>query len=399
MTLKKPTVVLGVTGGIAAYKSAEIVSRLRKAGVEVYVIMTKNATEFVSPLTFETLSNRPVCVDMFNREAPWEVEHISLAKRADVFVVAPATANILAKLAHGIADDMLSTTLLATTAPVLIAPAMNERMWENAATKENVEKLTARGMHFIGPGKGWLAEGIIGYGRMEEPDAIVDKTLDLLCPVKDLLGKRVLVTAGPTQEAIDPVRYISNHSSGKMGFAIAEAARRRGAEVIVVHGPVSVAMPRFVQCVAVTTTQQMHDALVERFDDCDLLIKCAAPADYRAAQAQDQKIKKTDSENLSLSLVPTIDILSSLAKRKKKQVVVGFAAETRDIGAYARDKLVRKNLDMIVANDVTQQGAGFGVDTNIVTIYKRDGTSKHHPKAKKSEIAAFVLDEAVTLFE
>ena len=391
------TVVLGVTGGIAAYKSVDLVSRLRKRGVEVYVIMTQNSTEFVAPLSFETISNHPVACDMFNRETPWEVEHISLAKRADLFLVAPATANFLAKYANGLADDMLSTTILATRAPVLIAPAMNERMWENPITQKNVAALRITGCHFIGPAKGWLAEGIEGVGRMEEPEAIVDKALDLLCQPKDLLGKKVLVTAGPTQESIDPVRYISNRSSGKMGFAIAEQARRRGADVTVVHGPVSIPLPRFAKCVAVETTQQMHDALMAEFEDCDLLIKCAAPADYRVEMVRQQKIKKTENGDLSLEMVPTVDILTEIGKKKTHQVVVGFAAETQDVAGYAQDKLARKNLDMIVANDVTQPGAGFSVDTNIVTIYKKDGTSKFHPIATKAEIAGFVLDEAITL--
>ena len=394
----KPTVVLGITGGIAAYKGVDIVSRLRKQGVEVYVIMTKNATEFVAPLSFETLSNHPVSVDMFDRETPWEVEHISLAKRADLFLIAPASANFLAKYANGLADDMLSTTILATKAPVLIAPAMNENMWENPITQRNVQTLCDLGVQFIGPAKGWLAEGIEGWGRMEEPETIVDKALDLLHQPKDLLGKHVLVTAGPTQESIDPIRYISNRSSGKMGFAIALQARRRGADVTVVHGPVSIPKPRFIKCIEVQTTQQMHDALMAEFENCDLLVKCAAPADYRVEMVQQQKIKKTENKELSLEMVPTVDILNEVGKKKTHQVVVGFAAETQDVAAYALDKLHRKNLDMIVANDVTQQGAGFSVDTNIVTIYKKDGTSKFHPMASKAEIASFVLDEAKTLF-
>jgi phosphopantothenoylcysteine decarboxylase/phosphopantothenate--cysteine ligase len=395
--VKKPTVVLGVTGGIAAYKSADIVSRLRKRGVEVYVVMTKNAAAFVAPLTFETMSNHPVAVDMFKRETPWEVEHIALAKRADLFLIAPATANVIAKYANGIADDMLTTTLLATEAPVLIAPAMNTRMWENAATRENVARLAARGVSFIGPAKGWLAEGMEGYGRMEEPEVVVERAMDLLHPIKDLAGKRVLVSAGPTREAIDPVRYISNHSSGKMGFAIARAARRRGAEVTVVHGPVSVPVPHFVRAVAVTTTQEMHDALAAEFGACDLLIKCAAPADFRPHGAKDQKIKKDGRDDMMLRLEPTVDILSALGAKKTNQIVVGFAAETQNVTAYAQDKLKRKNLDMIVANDVTQPGAGFGVDTNIVTVFRGDGMSKHYPQASKDAVADFVLDEAVTL--
>ncbi len=396
--MDKPTVVLGVTGGIAAYKSAHIVSGLVKQGVDVLVIMTKAATQFVAPLTFETLSNHPVVVDMFDRRAPWEVEHISLAKRADVFLVAPATADLLAKYACGIADDMLTTTLLATTAPVLMAPAMNEKMWENPRTQRNVRMLADMDVHFIGPASGYLACGDIGLGRLEDPDAIVEKTMDLLHPVKDYEGKRVLVTAGPTREPLDPVRFISNRSSGKMGFAVAMQARRRGAVVTVIHGPVGIPLPRFVKCIAVNTTREMHDALMAEFENCDVLIKCAAPADYRVQSVRQQKIKKSENDQVTLDLLPTVDILTEVAKRKKHQIVVGFAAETQDINAYAQEKLKRKDLDMIVANDVTQRGAGFSVDTNIVTAFKRDGTSKYHPLAKKSEIATFVLTETATLF-
>jgi phosphopantothenoylcysteine decarboxylase / phosphopantothenate---cysteine ligase len=359
--------------------------------------MTQNATEFVAPLSFETLSNHPVVVGMFGRATPWEVEHISLAKRADLFLVAPATANFLAKYANGLADDMLSTTILATKAPVLIAPAMNENMWENPITQKNVAALRIMGTSFIGPAKGWLAEGIEGVGRMEEPATIVEKVLDMLQKPKDFLGKRVLVTAGPTQEPIDPVRYISNRSSGKMGFAIADMARRRGADVTVVHGPVGIPLPKFVKYVGVETTQQMYDALMAEFDSCDLLIKCAAPADYRVELVLDQKIKKREHQELSLEMVPTVDILTEIGKRKTHQIVVGFAAETQAVESYAKDKLFRKNLDMIVANDVSMPGAGFAVDTNIVTVYKKDGTSKFHPLASKAEIAAFVLDQVATL--
>lgn len=397
--MAKQTVVLGVTGGIAAYKSAEIVSRLVKANVDVYVIMTQHATEFVAPLTFETLSNHPVCVDMFQRETPWEVEHIALAKRADVFLVAPATANVIAKYAGGIADDMLTTTLLATKAPVLLAPAMNENMWENPITQRNMQLLReVAGVHVVGPAAGRLACGDIGYGRMEEPAVIVEAVQNLLYARKDYAGKRLIVTAGPTREAIDPVRYISNHSSGKMGFAVAQMAKRRGAEVTLIHGPVSLTPPYGVHCVEVETTEQMMHALLERLDACDMLVKCAAPADFRAAYPSDHKIKKTQNAALTLDLIANPDILAAVAEHKKHQVIVGFAAETHEVGRYAMDKLARKKLDMIVANDVTQAGAGFGTDTNIVTIYKKDGTQKEHPLASKEEIASFVLDQALPLF-
>lgn len=396
--MKNKTVVLGVTGGIAAYKSAEIVSRLRKAGIDVYVVMSRGACNFITPLTMETMSNHPVATEMFHEKTHWEVEHISLAQKADVFVVAPATAHVIAKYAHGLADDMLSTTLLATTAPVLLAPAMNENMWAHPATQANMALLRQRGVHVVGPASGLLACGVTGPGRMEEPDVIVDAILDLLETKKDYAGKRVMVTAGPTREAIDPVRYVSNRSSGKMGVSLALQARRRGAEVILVHGPMEVAPPRWVTCVPVETTEQMCQAILQRLDDCDMLIKCAAPADFKAAYPSDQKIKKAGKENLTLDMIPTPDILTAVSQAKKGQVVIGFAAETQDVSAYAKDKMQRKGLDMIVANDVTLPGAGFGVDTNIVTVHKKDGTVYQHPLASKDQIASFVLDQGITLF-
>lgn len=386
-------VVLGVTGGIAAYKSAEIASQLKKQGHDVYVIMTKHATEFIAPLTFETLTNHPVVVDMFTRETPWEVEHIALAKRADVFLVAPASANFLGKYANGIADDMLTTTVLATKAPVVLAPAMNTNMWSNAIVQKNVEALKSFGVSMVGPGSGFLACGDLGQGRMSEPEEIVEAVHDALAQ-KDLNGKRILVTAGPTRETVDPVRYITNHSSGKMGFAIARAAKRRGAAVTLIHGPVALPLPYGVEECAVISTQDMLEAVQDRFLDCDLLIMAAAPADFTMQEQSNRKIKKVDGQPMVWQLKQTQDILGALSSKRNGQVVVGFAAETNDVQSYAMDKLQRKRLNMIVANDVTQKGAGFGADTNIVTVVHEDGRICPHDIAPKEEIADFILDQA-----
>lgn len=386
-------VVLGVTGGIAAYKSAEIASQLKKQGHNVYVIMTKHATEFIAPLTFETLTNHPVVVDMFTRETPWEVEHIALAKRADVFLVAPASANFLGKYANGIADDMLTTTVLATKAPVVLAPAMNTNMWSNAIVQKNVEALKSFGVSMVGPGSGYLACGDLGQGRMSEPEEIVEAVHDALAQ-KDLNGKRILVTAGPTRETVDPVRYITNHSSGKMGFAIARAAKRRGAAVTLIHGPVALPLPYGVEECAVISTQDMLEAVQDRFLDCDLLIMAAAPADFTMQEQSNRKIKKVDGQPMVWQLKQTQDILGALSSKRNGQVVVGFAAETNDVQSYAMDKLQRKRLNMIVANDVTQKGAGFGTDTNIVTVVHEDGRICPHDIAPKEEIADFILDQA-----
>lgn len=386
-------VVLGVTGGIAAYKSAEIASQLKKQGHDVYVIMTKHATEFIAPLTFETLTNHPVVVDMFTRETPWEVEHIALAKRADVFLVAPASANFLGKYANGIADDMLTTTVLATKAPVVLAPAMNTNMWSNAIVQKNVEALKSFGVSMVGPGSGYLACGDLGQGRMSEPEEIAEAVHDALAQ-KDLNGKRILVTAGPTRETVDPVRYITNHSSGKMGFAIARAAKRRGAAVTLIHGPVALPLPYGVEECAVISTQDMLEAVQDRFLDCDLLIMAAAPADFTMQEQSNRKIKKVDGQPMVWQLKQTQDILGALSSKRNGQVVVGFAAETNDVQSYAMDKLQRKRLNMIVANDVTQKGAGFGTDTNIVTVVHEDGRICPHDIAPKEEIADFILDQA-----
>ena len=398
MPLQGKNVVLGVTGGIAAYKACELTSRLRKAGAQVYVIMTKNACQFVAPLTFETLSNHAVVTDTFARPDTWEVEHIALAKRADVFVIAPATANILAKMAHGIADDMLSTTVLATKAPVLAAPAMNTGMWENIATRENVEILRRRGIRFVGPEGGFLACGDTGAGRMSEPKEIFDEIENILNPKRDLEGLRVLVTAGPTQEKIDPVRYITNRSSGKMGYAIADAAAKRGAKVTLVTGPVNLSVPDGVEAVRILSTQDLYDAMTARCPEMDIVIQAAAPADFTPAAVADQKIKKQGDGDLTLTLRQTPDVAAQVGRLKRPgQVLVGFAAETNDVLENAQGKLQKKNLDMIVANDVTAPGAGFDVDTNIVSFVTRD-KQETLPCLPKTQVAEELLDRANMIY-
>ena len=396
---RKKTVVLGVTGGIAAYKAADIVSRFAKEDVEVYVILTAHATEFVRPLTFETLSAHPVAVDMFTRTAAFEVEHISWAQRADLFLIAPATANLMAKLAYGIADDMLTTTVLATKAPILLAPAMNEGMWTNPATVRNAEILKQRGVHFIGPAKGHLACGDEGEGRMEDPARIVERSMQLLNEKQDYAGKKVLITAGPTREPIDPVRYISNRSSGKMGIALARQALRRGAEVTIIHGPISAPLPPDATCVPVETTAQMRDAVLEYLPWCDVLLKAAAPSDFRAREVYPFKVKKTQNELNEVQLIQNPDILAEAAEHKRAgQIIVGFAAETNELLAHASEKLKQKKLDLMVANDVTRPGAGFETETNIVTILRKDGTIQELALAHKNTIADAVLDETATMW-
>ena len=394
--MTKKNVVLGVTGSIAAYKACDIVSRLRKQGVDVHVILTRAGAEIVTPLALETMSANPVVVDMFHRENPWEVEHISLAKRADVFLVAPATANFLGKAAHGIADDMLTTTILATRAQVLVAPAMNVNMYENPVVQENIALLKKRGWHFIEPDAGLLACGDVGKGRLAEPETIVAAAMELLYPRRDLAGKHVLVSAGPTQERIDPVRYITNRSSGKMGYAIAEAAAARGARVTLVSGPVTLPVPEGVERVNVISSQDMFEAVHAAFDSCDGLIMAAAPADFTPAAFAEQKIKKNGREGMTLELAATRDILKSIGERKRQQRVMGFAAETEHLAENAAKKLEAKNLDMIAANDVTAAGAGFAVDTNAVTLYKRDGSSEQSGTMPKRALADWLLDR---LFE
>lgn len=395
--MKKPCVVLGVTGGIAVYKACELLRLLQKRGIDVFVVMTQNACRFVAPLTFETLSGHPVAVDTFDRPQTWEVEHIALAKRADLFLIAPATANIMGKMACGIADDMLSTTVMATRAPVLVAPAMNTGMWENAAVQQNVKTLRARGVEIVAPVSGHLACGDNGAGKLEDVAVIAERACELLFAKRDMEGLRVMVTAGPSREALDPVRYISNRSSGKMGYAIAQAAQKRGAEVTLLSGPVAIEAPRGVKLVPFTTTQELLDRASELAQEQDLLIQAAAPADYRAKEIAPQKIKKQGGEPMTFTLVENPDVAATLGKAKRSgQVFVGFAAETNDVLAHARDKLARKNLDMIVANDVTRPGAGFDVDTNIVTLITKDG-QEALPMMSKAEVAQRILDRALAL--
>lgn len=395
--MKKPCVVLGVTGGIAVYKACELLRLLQKRGIDVFVVMTQNACRFVAPLTFETLSGHPVAVDTFDRPQTWEVEHIALAKRADLFLIAPATANIMGKMACGIADDMLSTTVMATRAPVLVAPAMNTGMWENAAVQQNVKTLQARGVEIVAPVSGHLACGDNGAGKLEDVAVIAERACELLFAKKDMEGLRVMVTAGPSREALDPVRYISNRSSGKMGYAIAQAAQKRGAEVTLLSGPVAIEAPQGVKLVPFTTTQELLDRASELAQEQDLLIQAAAPADYRAKEIAPQKIKKQGGEPMTFTLVENPDVAATLGKAKRSgQVFVGFAAETNDVLAHARDKLARKNLDMIVANDVTRPGAGFDVDTNIVTLITKDG-QEALPMMSKAEVAQRILDRALAL--
>lgn len=395
--MKKPCVVLGVTGGIAVYKACELLRLLQKRGIDVFVVMTQNACRFVAPLTFETLSGHPVAVDTFDRPQTWEVEHIALAKRADLFLIAPATANIMGKMACGIADDMLSTTVMATRAPVLVAPAMNTGMWENAAVQQNVKMLRARGVEIVVPVSGHLACGDSGAGKLEDVAVIAERACELLFAKKDMEGLRVMVTAGPSREALDPVRYISNRSSGKMGYAIAQAAQKRGAEVTLLSGPVAIEVPQGVKLVPFTTTQELLDRASELAREQDLLIQAAAPADYRAKEVAPQKIKKQGGEPMTFTLVENPDVAATLGKAKRRgQVFVGFAAETNDVLAHAKDKLARKNLDMIVANDVTRPGAGFDVDTNIVTLITKDG-QEALPMMSKAEVAQRILDRALAL--
>ena len=395
--MKKPCVVLGVTGGIAVYKACELLRLLQKRGIDVFVVMTQNACRFVAPLTFETLSGHPVAVDTFDRPQTWEVEHIALAKRADLFLIAPATANIMGKMACGIADDMLSTTVMATRAPVLVAPAMNTGMWENAAVQQNVKTLRARGVEIVAPVSGHLACGDSGAGKLEDVEVIAERACELLFAKKDMEGLRVMVTAGPSREALDPVRYISNRSSGKMGYAIAQAAQKRGAEVTLLSGPVAIEAPQGVKLVPFTTTQELLDRASELAQEQDLLIQAAAPADYRAKEVAPQKIKKQGGEPMTFTLVENPDVAATLGKAKRSgQVFVGFAAETNDVLAHAKDKLARKNLDMIVANDVTRPGAGFDVDTNIVTLITKDG-QEALPMMSKAEVAQRILDRALAL--
>lgn len=387
-------VVMGVTGSIAAYKACDIISALRKSGVDVQVILTHAGAEIITPLTLETISGNRVVKDMFDSDRHFEVEHISLAKLADLFLVAPATANFIGKMASGIADDMLTTTVMATTAPVMIAPAMNTNMYLDAATQANIETLKRRGCEFIAPATGHLACGDEGIGKLAAVEDIVRAVLDKLNVKRDLEGKRVLVTAGPTREAIDPVRYITNRSSGKMGYAIAEAAAERGADVTLISGPVSLRTPDGVKRVDIVSSDELCDSVIERFPGCDILVMAAAPADFTPAEFSSEKIKK-GGDNLTLNLRATRDILKTIAPLKSNQKVMGFAAETHNVENNAIEKLKRKKLDFIAANDVTAEGAGFGTDTNIITLYGADGSREHSGMVTKREAADWLLDRLV----
>jgi len=389
-------IVLGVSGGIAAYKAVELLRLYVKAGAKVFVIMTESARQFVSPLTFQTLSGNPVHTDLFNLYEEKEIGHISLADRADLFVVAPATANVVGKVASGIADDMLTTTIMATRAPVLFVPAMNVNMWENPLYRQNEEKLRGLGYHFMEPAIGSLACGWEGKGKLPEPRAIREESERILGP-HDLAGETVLITAGPTREELDPVRYLSNYSSGKMGYAIARAARNRGARVLLVSGPTGLAAPCGVEFHPVVSAEQMHKAVMERVEGAGIVIKAAAVADYRPAEGAREKIKKGQTDELVLRLRRNPDILADLGRVKGERTLVGFAAETTDLIENARKKLAEKNLDLIVANDVTQEGAGFDVDTNIVRLLFRDGTVEELPRLSKDEVARRLLDRIVEM--
>ena len=385
------TILLGVTGGIAAYKAAALASALVKLHASVEVVMTRNATQFITPLTFEQLTGNRTMVDTFDRNFSHQVEHIALADRTDLVIVAPATANVCAKLAHGLADDMLTTTVLACPCPKLIAPAMNTKMYENPVTQDNLDLLRRYGWEVIAPASGRLACGAVGPGKMPEPDTLVQHILRVLALPHDLAGRRVLVTAGPTQESLDPVRYLTNHSTGKMGYALARAAAMRGADVTLIHGETALQPVKFTTDVPVTTAQQMYEAVTSRFDATDVLIMAAAVADYRPAAVANDKIKKKDGD-MSIPLERTPDILGTIGPKKTHQFLCGFSMETRDLVENSSAKLTKKNLDMVVANNLKVAGAGFGVDTNVVTLITPDGT-RELPLMSKADVADAILDE------
>ncbi len=396
MMLTNKTVLLGVTGGIAAYKAAYLASALVKLHANVEVIMTEHATRFIAPLTFEQLTGRRCMVDTFDRNFSHQVEHIALADRTDLVLIAPATANVCAKLAHGLADDMLTTTVLACTCPKLIAPAMNTHMFENPVTQDNLDILRRYGWEVIAPGSGHLACGAVGPGRMPEPQELVEHILRSIALPHDLNGKQVLVTAGPTQEALDPVRYLTNHSTGKMGYAIAKMAMLRGAQVTLVSGPTALPRPPFVEVVDVVSAQDMFEAVSQRQEQSDLIFKAAAVADYTPTGYSDDKIKKKDSD-LSIPLQRTRDILQYLGDhRREGQVICGFSMETRDMVENSTAKLEKKHVDMICANNLKVAGAGFGTDTNVITLITRDGITEL-PLMSKEEAAGRIIDQALKL--
>jgi phosphopantothenoylcysteine decarboxylase/phosphopantothenate--cysteine ligase len=395
--LKEQKVLVGVTGGIAAYKAAEIVRLLSKSHAQVYVAMTKSATEFITPLTLQSLSSNPVHLELFEEPKLWNVEHIALAENATAVIVAPATANILAKMATGLADDFLSTVLLATRAPIFVAPAMNHAMYHHPATQANLALLKARGVQVIGPGTGFQACGTEGEGRMSEPVEIVESVTRFFTRSSCLKGKKALVTAGGTQEPLDPVRYLGNRSSGRMGYAVAQALQEAGAETILVSAPTELPVPQGVTRIPVQTALEMYDTVLGLFPEMDIVIKAAAVADYRPLVEAEQKIKKTGTSCI-VELVPNPDILAELGRQKKSQVLVGFAAETENVLANATQKMQKKNVDLLVANDVTKPGAGFGSLTNIVSFLFPDGRRIDLPQKSKLEVAQDLVREIAVLF-
>ena len=398
MNLKGKCVVLGVTGSIAAYKMADVTSQLRKDGADVHVILTKNATNFITPQTFETLSGNRCVVDQFDRDYKYEVTHIELAKAADCIMIAPATANIIAKMAHGIADDMLSTVVLASRAKKIVAPAMNTGMLENPITVDNISALKKYGFEIINPDSGVLACRDVGSGKLPKPEVLLQYIYKETAFEKDLAGKRIIVTAGPTKEAIDPVRFISNHSSGRMGYCIAHAAMLRGADVTLLHGDSALADPLFTECINVRSAEEMYNEALNLFEYCDIYISAAAVADFRPASVSDQKIKKQDSEDAPvLTLTRTKDIIAELGKRKKKQFICGFAMETEDLIKNASKKMEKKNMDMIVANSLKTEGAGFAGNTNVCTLISASG-QKDLPLMDKEDVAHAILDEILGIF-
>ena len=397
--LKDKTVVIGISGGIAAYKACDVVSKLKKLNANIHVIMTKSATEFVKPLTFQSLSQNYVVEDMFEEPKTWEVEHISLAKKADLFLIVPASANVIGKIANGIADDMLTTTVMATKAQVLIAPAMNTNMYENPIVQKNIQTLKSFGYKFIEPESGRLACGDIGTGKLANPDIIVEEVLTNLTKEQDLKGQSMIVTAGPTVESIDPVRYLTNRSSGKMGYSIAREAIARGADVTLISGPTNLSIPqnlkKFVQ---IESAQDLYEAVVSNLSENKIVIQSAAVADYKPKTYSDKKIKKKN-DDLSIELSRNYDIAYEIGKIKEDKILIGFAAETNDLIEHAKGKIKKKNLDFIVANDLTKEGAGFRADTNIVKIIDVEENITEYPKMKKEEVANVILDKVKALLE
>ncbi len=396
--LSGKTVVVGVCGGIAAYKSVEVVSRLVKLNATVNVIMTRNAQKFISPLTFQTISKNTVADKMFTTTSKWDIEHVSLAQKADIIVIVPATANIIGKIASGIADDLLTTTVMASKAPILIVPSMNNVMYENPVLNENILKLKKHGYLFMEAEEGLLACGTVGKGRLPEPEEIVETIIGVIGHKKDMEGLKVLVTAGPTREFIDPVRYITNRSSGKMGYALAKACYMRGAEVLLISGPVSLKKPANINVVNVTTSEEMYNEVMKTYENYNVILMFAAVADYSPVQKAKEKIKKVE-EGFDLRLKKTHDIAEELGKLKRERILVGACAETEDIVKNAMEKLKKKNFDIIMANDVTMEGAGFDVETNIVKILKKNGDIIELPLMQKIDVAHMVLDEVVKLLE